>query len=282
MKQEVHAALLRQFPKGQYALLDEVRDEAGHAANRSADAIAMGLWPSRGIHLHGIEIKSQRGDWLNELKNPAKAENIFQYCDKFWLLATNQAVVMNVSEIPASWGYLLMDGRKTVVVKEAPLQNPKELSRTFFAAIIKRAVDRMIHPAEIQSKIDAALTIKILEERNKVQGQLIELKNIKEYIQSFDAATGLTFYDRYWDTDHAKELGNAVRTVMASNESLEWHTACLKRLQQEIKGMDKKITDILSHTPVEQQQEMIQRQNKKDIKELTNKLTRKNATRIKR
>ena len=33
---------------------------------RYADAIAMNLWPSRGLAVHGFEIKISRGDWQRE------------------------------------------------------------------------------------------------------------------------------------------------------------------------------------------------------------------------
>ena len=68
--------LTKRFPPGQYALLKEVRDAAGFHARNSADGIAMNLWPSRGLELNGLEIKSGRGDWLKEYKNPQKAESI--------------------------------------------------------------------------------------------------------------------------------------------------------------------------------------------------------------
>ena len=46
------------------------------------------VWPSRGLYLHGFEIKVHRNDWLRELKNPAKAEEIAGYCHFWWVVAT--------------------------------------------------------------------------------------------------------------------------------------------------------------------------------------------------
>src|SRR3990167_200745 len=84
--------LRKHFPENEYALMAEVRDRAGFHASRSADFIAVNLYPSRGLAVNGIELKSHRGDWLGELKNPKKAENIFQYCDHFWLLTADESV----------------------------------------------------------------------------------------------------------------------------------------------------------------------------------------------
>src|SRR5271154_3135095 len=95
--------LQRKFPPAEYALLPEVSDQAG-GRNRSADAVAMNTWPSRGLEVHGVEIKSYRSDWIKELKNPAKAENIFKYCDRWWLCAATEGVVKE-NEVPETWGF---------------------------------------------------------------------------------------------------------------------------------------------------------------------------------
>src|SRR4051812_18306594 len=70
------AALERRVPRPEYVLLEQVRGATGitEGADRSADAIAMSVWPSRGLELHGFEVKVSRGDWLRELREPAKAE----------------------------------------------------------------------------------------------------------------------------------------------------------------------------------------------------------------
>jgi len=51
------------------------------------------LWPSRGLHLMGFEIKAGRGDWLRELKDPGKAEGIAAYCDQWWVVAPAEVIV---------------------------------------------------------------------------------------------------------------------------------------------------------------------------------------------
>lgn len=71
--------LEKRFPAGQFALLQEVSDAAGFGRSRSADGIAMSLWPSRGLGIDGIEIKSYRSDWLRELKHPEKADQTIMY-----------------------------------------------------------------------------------------------------------------------------------------------------------------------------------------------------------
>jgi hypothetical protein len=54
----------------------------------------MGLWPSRGLKLMGFEIKAGRGDWLGELRNPRKAESIARFCDQWWVVATQDVILL--------------------------------------------------------------------------------------------------------------------------------------------------------------------------------------------
>jgi len=53
--------LQKRFPSEEYACLPQVRNATGYSSViRTADAIAMSLWPSRGLDLHGFEFKSLR------------------------------------------------------------------------------------------------------------------------------------------------------------------------------------------------------------------------------
>lgn len=246
MKPEHFVKLKTKFPGGEYALLDEVRDEAGHAARRSADAIAMGLWPSRGLELQGIEVKSNRGDWLNELKNPAKQESIFKYCDRFWLFATNEKVVLHEAEIPKSWGYLLLNDKdKLVVKKEAPLLKPVPVTKSFLAALLKRATGRMIHPAEIEKKIAAKVEEALQSWKQSKVRQDNEYSNMMSYIAEFEKAAGVRMTDRFWAAENGISLGEAVRVVLENNGKLDYHLRSLQELKKRMIQGAEKIDDLL-------------------------------------
>lgn len=60
---------------GEHAFLAHVRNAAGFDANRTFDAVAVNLWPSRGLSIHVYEVKVSRSDWKRELAKPAKAED---------------------------------------------------------------------------------------------------------------------------------------------------------------------------------------------------------------
>lgn len=207
--------LLKKFPANEYALMAEVRDATGFNASRSADFLAMGLWPSRGLDLIGIERKSYRGDWIKELKTPAKAENIFQYCDRWYLLTDNEDVA-KIEEIPATWGWMHIGvDDKLKVIKEAVKLSPVTMTRSFLACILKRAAckDGWVTAESINDKIAAAKEAGVQERghRNKrdIENYLILAKEVKD----FEETTGIKLSNQRWGVT-GKQTGEAVRFLL--------------------------------------------------------------------
>src|SRR4051812_4949848 len=102
---ETTARLLAMFCAPEYAILKEVAKGTGTNGGRYADAVAMSLYPSRGLHLYGFEVKTSRADWLSELKSPRKAEDIACFCD-FWYLVIGSNDIVKVGELPETWGLI--------------------------------------------------------------------------------------------------------------------------------------------------------------------------------
>ena len=141
MKAEaVIAALRRHYPEQAWALIEQVGNGTGWAANRHADAVVMGLWPSRGLEIHGIEVKVSRQDWKRELEKPDKAEPIAERCDR-WFIAAPKGLI-DLWSLPPAWGLLEIEGEgdKTRVLTSKPADKltPKPLDRMFVAAILRR------------------------------------------------------------------------------------------------------------------------------------------------
>lgn len=126
------------YPADSYAVFPQVPDGTGMAKRRTADAIAMSLWPSRGLELHGFEIKRTRGDWLKELSRPIKAEPIFRYMDRWWVVTANSKVVEK-GELPPKWGLIVVygDGLRRSVQAEA--LDPEPPDRAFIAGLLRGA-----------------------------------------------------------------------------------------------------------------------------------------------
>ena len=211
-KIEVRTLLTKKFCQPEWCLLHEVSNGAGFSRTNSADVIFMGLWPSRGLEINGVEIKSSRTDWLREIKNPQKAEAIFKYCDRFWL-AAEEKVVLNLNEIPATWGYMLATGNKLKIIKEAPQLKPEPISRSFIAAMLKRATQGMIPESSLDATIEAKVNEQ-LESKKKYQATQYERLNEafeshKADVKKFEDISGIKIRD--WDQ---KRIAEAVRVVM--------------------------------------------------------------------
>lgn len=227
VKIDVYGLLRSKYPSSEYCLMQEVSDAAGASRSRSADFIIYNLWPSRGLAIIGIELKRSRGDWLSEIKKPDKAENIFKYCDFFYLLTTDDTIA-KMEEIPPSWGWMCVKGSCIKILKEAPKQDPTPVSRHFVAAMLKRASDKekFVHIDSIQDKITAAMEEgKTIGERagGGYKNQLIELQKRQ---RDFEEASGLRFGS--WGPFDPKKLGAAMKLI-ADGEA--------KNIEKELLGM---------------------------------------------
>lgn len=153
----IEAAMRERYCAPEWALLFGVGNSTGSRCAGWADAIAMSLYPSRGLAVHGFEFKASRGDWKKELDNPAKAENVARFCDYWWLVA--EAGIVRDDELPMAWGmYEHRDG-KLKLTKGASQLKPDALDRGFVAAVLRRA-----QQAD-QSVIDALVRKQVEEDR---------------------------------------------------------------------------------------------------------------------
>ena len=108
-EQSVFEALRTHFVEGAVAMLPQVASETGAAARRIADCIVMQLWPSRGLTIEGIEIKTDRRDLIREYEQPEKSDLIARYCDKWWIATPPGVVKQSDFEdgtFPKTWGCL--------------------------------------------------------------------------------------------------------------------------------------------------------------------------------
>lgn len=199
---DVRLALRRRFPAPGWALIEEVRNTTGYARKvRSADALAMSLWPSRGLELHGFEIKVSRGDWRREINDPEKAEVIARYCDRWWVVLGSRELAKD-HEIPPAWGVLALDGADLVLVKDAGTLEAAPIDRRFLAAVLRvamedatRARSTHISPEEAQRRVDEALAredaSRRLEWEREAHPELGRLRHQVEWAERFEEATGI-------------------------------------------------------------------------------------------
>ena len=141
------------FAAPHFAYLTQVRNGTGFSRKtaRTADAVAMGTWPSRGIHLHGIEIKVDLQDFKREIANPEKAEDIAKYCHFWWLAVTHEKVAP-IEMVPANWGLLVVseDGTKMRVAKDAAKLTPIPPDHLLLASVMRKMAEEYIHVGSLR------------------------------------------------------------------------------------------------------------------------------------
>jgi hypothetical protein len=133
----LHARYGQRFGNGpRYAVASGVRSHAGHSMRRTADLIAMDLWPSRGLALHGHEVKVSRSDWLRELAEPDKAAEFIPYMNYWWAAVSDPGIVRD-GELPDGWGLMVMRGGRLAVAVQAPRRDAELLSPSRLGALLR-------------------------------------------------------------------------------------------------------------------------------------------------
>lgn len=137
---DICQALEKRFASPAYAVFYEVSNATGAQLRRYADAVAFGLWPSRGYTIEGIEIKVNRSDWIKEIKDPTKAASIQRYCNRWWIATPPN--VIDPGEVPANWGHLVLTRGVLRAQKKAPDLDPEPMSPGFVASVMRRCHER--------------------------------------------------------------------------------------------------------------------------------------------
>lgn len=228
----------------QHVVVPGVRCAAGFDAGRTLDAVSLGLWPSRGMHLSGFEIKCSRADWLRELKDPAKAETFCALLDFFWLVVADETIVHD-GELPELWGLLVAKGGKLVQRKAAvylhegtPGRNtplPPGFSRSFLVPLMRQAARQGDAPPDaiVEAVAKREAELEELHEM-KAAGWRQEAERLREIIREFDRSSGLSLATSAtrWAPNPA-EVGKAVRVVLDGDRSIRDHRRSLEGIAEQ-------------------------------------------------
>jgi hypothetical protein len=192
----------------EWAFFEQVPSGTGGGATRTADAVAMNLWPSRGLEVHGFEVKISRNDWIRELKAPQKADEIAGYCDRFWLVVSD-ATIVHPGELPATWGLMGPRGDGLVTVKEPAKLDSRPLDRAFVAAILRKATSGVVPKSELEARVDEVRAR--LVEAHADQHERDEERNreLAAAIAEFEKRSGVRIHE--WS---AGEVGDAVKALL--------------------------------------------------------------------
>lgn len=212
---EVIERLGKRFSSPEYALLTQVRNGTGYTRSaRTADAIFMSLWPSRGIYLAGVEVKVSRTDWLKELADPKKADDLARYCD-YWYLAVGDETIVRDGELPVTWGLMIPDGKGGMkTIKEAHKLTPEPIDRTFLTGIMRNMTERMVARETIEAELSRRYEQGIERGKNEYKYALEEFQKLQEQLKIFEKSSGIKI-ERYGDMNN---IGEAVKEVLSGRD----------------------------------------------------------------
>ena len=252
MSADLRELLRKRYPSQAWALMWEVGDATGARHSRWADALAMSLWPTHGLRLHGFEIKVSRGDWLRELKDPSKAEAIAQYCDHWWLVTADDSIAKK-EELPPNWGWMApKKGALRVVAPAKPL-TPKPITKEFLAAMLRAAAKPAVAAggAVIAKAVQEAVR-RDSESLMRINDALTQkLASLTKQLIDFEQFSGLTISEaRYaWKQHEAKKIGETVRDVL--NGVYDRDRTAMEKIATTAEDVGRRVRQLLAELPNE-------------------------------
>jgi hypothetical protein len=176
--------------------------------------------------VYGVEIKVSRSDWISEMRQPEKADEIAKYCDH-WYLAVSEASIVHVGELPPTWGLIACDTGKAKIIKPAPKLEAKSIDRGFVAAMLRRAAEFHAPETWLASErqriyADAETSAKALFE-----SQLRREKDVSERLQAaitkFETEAGFTILG--WRPKQSVSTFKKVQKAIDEGDVTLTHTA---------------------------------------------------------
>lgn len=196
-----------------YVMAVQVRDGAGFSAMRTLDAIVFDTWPSKGLELHGLEIKTTTADLRRELSNPKKFGRFEPLLDRFSIVAP--LGVVDLSLLPKRWGlYCPTDGGKLRARrKPLPLRPgtapPATIDRSFAASFVRALVDRSLNKTTIQAEYDRGYQRGQASKESDVERAEKRVEEIRQRISTFEENSGVKL-----DPWNAGRIGEAVKLIL--------------------------------------------------------------------
>jgi hypothetical protein len=208
-----------------WAFMTHVRDAAAFNARRTADAIAMSLWPSRGLELIGHEIKVSRSDWVRELKQPEKAEAFCELVDR-WYVVVSDAEIVKPGELPETWGLIVKQGSRLVCKKEAPalrdLTTKPPISRSFLVCLLRAAgLKASAEPEAIIEAREAGRAEAQVAYDHTTEHMRDQITRYQQERQAFRDASGVSL-DWFADQNGRTErIGQTLKLVLEGDSRAE-------------------------------------------------------------
>lgn len=214
---DMYELLHARYSGPEWAFVGGVPNGTGMAKTRTADGLAMSLWPSKGLHLHGFEIKVNRSDWFKEIQDVSKAAAFSLHCHYWWIAAP--AGVVKAEEMPADWG-LLVPAPKGLRVKKAATFKPTPLppSYALLAGIFRACLRSSVNEQRIRKARDEGwrqgqkYAEDSHERRASANAGMANQQHeaLKKAVADFEAASGV-----HISAYRGRKLGEAVALIQS-------------------------------------------------------------------
>lgn len=172
----------------------------------------MGLWPSKGLHLHGHEIKVSRADWRKEVDDPSKAQAFIRWCHFWWIVAPKNMIALE--ELPANWGLMEATESSLRIKRGAAPNTPEPITYAFLASLLRRQEDAEGLTKKLKASRDQGFRDGYEQGEKSSSGHYAlvraqnDLRRLKERVDQFERASGIKIGP--WD---AGDVGRAVAAL---------------------------------------------------------------------
>lgn len=126
----------KRHAKHGWVTFDEMRDGTGSDHRRTIDVFAFGIWPSTRYQRISYEIKTDRSDFMQEMRTPSKWKAWQELSNEFWYV-TLPGVVKD-GEIPEVCGHIEVQKSRLVIRKNAPWQDAGPIAPKLMASMLAR------------------------------------------------------------------------------------------------------------------------------------------------
>lgn len=237
---EVKALLRKRYQSPEWALMFEVADATGAGQRRYADAVAMNLWPSRGLTIHGFEIKVSRSDWMRELKSPEKSVPVQKYCHHWWVVAPDG--VIKDGELPANWGFMRASASKLEIEHPAPTLDNLPVDDLFVASMLRRVSD--VDAGEVEKLVsDRVEAIRKNDEQyieQTIKRRTREIDLQVALLKEIEDATGLNIRNGFFDSPSFAEA-----VALVHETGVVGTYGLLNRLRKDARQMADRLGELL-------------------------------------
>jgi hypothetical protein len=210
------AAILKTWPmhslRPRFVVAVQVHNGAGFSYGRRLDAVVFDTWPSTGMYLHGIEIKTTKADLRRELQDTAKFAEFSGYLDLFSIVAPTGIVDLDL--LPPKWGLYCPTAEGTLRARRKPLMLHQEgkrmtIDRSITAAFARALVDRSMDKEGIKAEYDRGYAKGQDARARELDLLAHDIAAYKKLVAEFEAASGIKL-----DGWRSGEIGEAVKVVL--------------------------------------------------------------------